>query len=77
MNAEKRYVEEEWNSVWKAQVPPKVRNLIWRICRECLPTCDRLNQQHVPARCIVKSVKIRLNVIGTYFFNALYVCNAG
>jgi hypothetical protein len=50
--------------------------IIWRICRGCLPTCDRLDQQHVPARYIVKSVKIILNMIGTYFFNALYVCNA-
>jgi hypothetical protein len=32
MNMEERCVEKEWNSVWKAQVPPKVCNLIWRIC---------------------------------------------
>jgi hypothetical protein len=31
-------VEGDWDSLWRTKVPPKVRNLIWRICRGCLPT---------------------------------------
>jgi len=31
-----------WSDIWKLKAPLKVKNLIWRICRECLPTRDRL-----------------------------------
>ena len=31
-----------WSDIWKLKAPPKVKNLIWRICRGCLPTRDRL-----------------------------------
>jgi len=31
-----------WTGIWNLQVPPKVKNLIWRICRGCLPTRVRL-----------------------------------
>lgn len=39
---DKVYVEGDWGSIWRAEVPPKVRNLIWRICWGCLPTCVKL-----------------------------------
>jgi hypothetical protein len=32
----------DWVSIWKLKVPMKVKNLLWRICRECLPTRARL-----------------------------------
>lgn len=38
----------DWGSLWGAQVPSKVRNLIWRICRLCSPTRDKLQDRHVP-----------------------------
>lgn len=31
-----------WTGIWKLKAPPKVKNLIWRICRGCLPTRARL-----------------------------------
>lgn len=31
-----------WSGVWRLKVPPKVKNLIWRICRGCFPTRVRL-----------------------------------
>jgi len=35
-------VEGTWDLIWRLKVPPRVRNLIWRICRNCLPTRTRL-----------------------------------
>ncbi|MCH95831.1 cytochrome P450, partial [Trifolium medium] len=35
----------DWNWLWKAQAPPKAKHLIWRICRECLPTRIRLKER--------------------------------
>jgi len=31
-----------WSNIWRLKVPPKVKNLVWRICRGCLPTPARL-----------------------------------
>jgi hypothetical protein len=28
----------DWSVIWRLKVPPKVKNLIWRMCRGCLPT---------------------------------------
>lgn len=44
INWVRSHVTGDWNSLWRAHVPPKVRNLIWRICRSCLPTRERLQQ---------------------------------
>jgi len=27
-----------WYDIWRLKVPPKVKNLIWKMCRGCLPT---------------------------------------
>jgi len=40
-------MESSWNLIWKLKVPPKVKNLIWRICRNCLPTRVRLRDKGV------------------------------
>ncbi|XP_058733989.1 uncharacterized protein LOC131605677 [Vicia villosa] len=37
-----------WNSLWKISAPARVKHLLWRICRDCLPTRVRLRQRHVP-----------------------------
>jgi hypothetical protein len=31
-----------WNGVWSAKVQPKIRNFIWRACRNILPTQTKL-----------------------------------
>jgi len=51
--AERRKVAGDWGVVWQAKVMPKVRNLLWRICRGCLPTWNKLNTRHVlcPVQC--------------------------
>lgn len=27
-----------WKNIWRLEVPPKVKNLLWQMCRGCLPT---------------------------------------
>lgn len=31
-----------WSGIWKLKSSQKIKNLIWRMCRGCLPTCVRL-----------------------------------
>jgi ribonuclease HI len=38
----------DWNSVWRIKAPPRAKHLLWRICRDCLPTRTRLRQHYVP-----------------------------
>ena len=44
-----------WTGIWKLKVPPKVKNLIWRMCRGCLPTRVRLQDKGVqcPMSCVI------------------------
>ncbi|MCI33786.1 ribonuclease H protein, partial [Trifolium medium] len=39
--------EDAWGALWKAQAPPKTKHLLWRICKECLPTRTRLRNRYV------------------------------
>jgi ribonuclease HI len=36
-----------WSCIWKIHAPPKTKHLLWRICRECLPTRSRLRNRYV------------------------------
>lgn len=51
----KNHVTGDWSSLWHTRVPPKTRNLAWRICRRCLPTRRRLHERRVqgPLNCAV------------------------
>jgi len=42
-----------WSGIWNLKVPPKVKNLLWRMCRGCLPTHVRLLDKGVvcPTTC--------------------------
>ncbi|PNX92866.1 hypothetical protein L195_g016009 [Trifolium pratense] len=40
--------QEDWNCIWKVHAPPKVKHLLWRICKGCLPTRVRLKERCVP-----------------------------
>jgi len=55
MNVAKHFVPGEWKRIWRIKSPPKVRNLIWRICRDCLPTRKKLQERGVncPSSCPV------------------------
>jgi hypothetical protein len=39
--------EEGWSSIWKIHAPPKAKHLLWRVCRDCLPTRIRLRNRYV------------------------------
>ncbi|CAJ2666010.1 unnamed protein product [Trifolium pratense] len=30
--------QEQWKDIWKVHAPPKTKHLLWRICKDCLPT---------------------------------------
>jgi len=47
MNVAKHFVPGEWKWIWRIKSPPKVRNLIWRVCRDCLPTGKNLQERGV------------------------------
>jgi hypothetical protein len=36
-----------WSGIWKILAPPKAKYLLWRLCRECLPTRSRLRSRFV------------------------------
>jgi ribonuclease HI len=42
-----------WKSIWRLKLPPKVKHLLWRMCRGCLPTRVRLQDKGVscPTQC--------------------------
>ncbi|CAJ2655005.1 unnamed protein product [Trifolium pratense] len=44
-----------WSGIWRLKVPPKVKNLLWRICRGCFPTRARLRDKGIqcPSNCVV------------------------
>ena len=46
-------VGEDWCSLWNIIAPPKVKHLLWRICKDCLPTRERLQRHFVicPSTC--------------------------
>jgi hypothetical protein len=46
------HVEGEWQKIWKVNASHKARNLLWRICRECVPTRLRLQSRHVQCELI-------------------------
>ncbi|GAU38127.1 hypothetical protein TSUD_318140 [Trifolium subterraneum] len=48
-------VQGNWNLIWQIQAPPKIKNFIWRLCRNCIPTRTRLLQKGVncPCNCVL------------------------
>jgi ribonuclease HI len=44
------FSEDEWTSLWKIHAPPKAKHLLWRICKNCLPTRSRLQGKCVPCQ---------------------------
>jgi len=36
-----------WSGIWRLKVPPKTKNIVWRVCRGVLPTRKRLRDKGV------------------------------
>ncbi|XP_058783721.1 uncharacterized mitochondrial protein AtMg00310-like [Vicia villosa] len=36
-------IEERWNLIWNIKTSPRVKNFLWRLCRNCVPTCNTVN----------------------------------
>ena len=52
LHTDRFHVEGEWNRIWNVNSPHKARNLLWRICRGCVPTRLRLQSRHVQCEVI-------------------------
>lgn len=39
----------EWQLIWNLKAPPRVKLMVWRACRSCLPTRDQLRQRGIQA----------------------------
>jgi ribonuclease HI len=44
-----------WQGIWRLKVPPKIKNMMWRMCRNVIPTRRRLQDKGVqcPLTCVV------------------------
>jgi len=40
--------DSRWNSIWKLQIPPRVRTFLWRLAQQCLPTRSNLLACGIP-----------------------------
>jgi hypothetical protein len=61
-----------WSGIWRLKVPAKVKNLVWRMCRGCLPTRVRLQDKGV--QCLVNCVSCDSDYenLSHLFFACLY-----
>jgi len=48
-------IPKKWDMIWKLKVPPKVKNFMWRLTRNVLPTRTRLRYKRVncPGNCVL------------------------
>jgi hypothetical protein len=45
MNSPQEQGQEGWKHLWKVQSSPKTKYLLWRVCKDCLPTRERLHER--------------------------------
>lgn len=55
VNASHLYEEGDWLLIWKLKAPPRVKLLLWRACRDCIPTRGQLQSRGVicPLQCVL------------------------
>nr|ABN08007.1 probable reverse transcriptase At2g02650 -, related [Medicago truncatula] len=65
-----------WTGICKLKVPPKLENLVWRICRGVLPTRIRLQDKGVQCRTNCVSCEHQAEDIGHVFFHCPFAVQA-
>ncbi|CAI8612414.1 unnamed protein product [Vicia faba] len=69
---------EDWCCLWNIIAPPRVKRLLWRICKGYLPTRARLRQHYVMCPLICQFCDLRTNGIFLWaaiiFVGDLQVC---
>ncbi|KAL8496802.1 hypothetical protein ACS0TY_020469 [Phlomoides rotata] len=45
----------EWKKLWNLKIPPKLKSWYWRVCRNFLPTRERLWEKglHISPICVM------------------------
>ncbi|XP_058776514.1 uncharacterized protein LOC131650817 [Vicia villosa] len=61
----------DWSSLWNIKAPPRVKHLLWRICRDCLPTRVRLQNHHVPCTSICPFCELHMEDSWHVFFGCV------
>ncbi|KAK2370998.1 hypothetical protein QL285_083995 [Trifolium repens] len=54
-NREQDHVDGRWQLIWRSKVPPKIKKILWQVCRNCLPTRVCLHDRGVdcPDSCVL------------------------
>jgi len=66
-----------WDRIWKLKTLLKVKNLIWRMCRDCLPTRVRLLDKGVDCTTQCVSCDSNHEDLSHVFFSALLLFRSG
>ncbi|RHN71289.1 putative reverse transcriptase zinc-binding domain-containing protein [Medicago truncatula] len=59
---------DNWKDIWRLKVPPKIKHLLWRMCRGCLPTCIRLQDKGVSCPTMCASCNSNYEDLNHIFF---------
>jgi hypothetical protein len=70
-NIETREIERVGVAYGKIIAPPKVKHLLWKIYKECLPTRMRLRNPYVQCPVNVSYVKLKAKKNGIYYLSVI------
>jgi ribonuclease HI len=62
-----------WSMLWGVKAPHKAKHLLWRLCKECVPTRVKLSQRHVECTLLCPLCNIDVETDFHAFFNCPHV----
>lgn len=65
-------VKGNWKELWNLRVPPKVRDFLWRVCRDCLPHKSNLRRKHIITDSLCPMCNIDVENSWHLFMNCSY-----